>query len=184
MQARREVWSAIAGALTGAALTAAMPLAAADPAPKSRPEGQAQPGHSGQSHAQQTHPEGRWNSANVHQGNEPASHGNAAHHDDAAHPAGPEIAFRGCAYFENANFTGRRGELRENASAEWVGSAWNDRISSVACHPGCRLVGYVDINYGGQRRNFSGAVADLGAGWNDRISALRSVCGAAVPDAH
>jgi hypothetical protein len=180
MGARREGWSVIAGVLAGAALAAAMPLAAADPAPKSRPEGQAQHGHSGQSHAQ-GHSQGRWNSANAHQGTAP--HGDAAHHDDA-HAAGPEIAFRGCAYFENANFAGRRGELRENASAEWVGSTWNDRISSVACHPGCRLVGYVDINYGGQRRNFSGAVADLGAGWNDRISALRSICGAAAHDAH
>jgi hypothetical protein len=177
MRARREDWSVVAGVLTGIALVVAMPLAAADPAPKSRPEAQAQHGHSVQSHTQ-GHSEGRWNSANAHQGTEPAPHGDAAHHDAAAHAAGPEIGFRGCAYFENADFAGRRGELREGASAEWVGRAWNDRISSVACHSGCRLIGYVDINYGGQRRNFSGAVAELGADWNDRISAMRAVCGA------
>lgn len=95
--------------------------------------------------------------------------------------APPEIGFRGCAYFEDARFGGRRGEAREGAYIEWLGAVWNDRISSVACAPGCRLIGYETINYGGARRNFAGAVADLGSTWGDRISALRVTCAAEAP---
>lgn len=123
----------------------------------------------------------RWNPGPAHTGHGPHGARHGGGHVDAAHAAGPEIGFRGCAFFEDEGFAGRRGELREGASVEWVGRAWNDRISSVACHPGCRLIGYVDINYGGQRRNLAGAVAALGPGWNDRISALRGVCDGAAP---
>lgn len=101
-------------------------------------------------------------------------------HGDEAHAAvpGPEIGFRGCAYFENAGFAGRRGDVREGANVEWIGRAWDNRISSVACASGCRLIGYEHVNYGGARRNFTGAVADAGAGWDDKISALRVACAA------
>lgn len=108
-----------------------------------------------------------------------AAHGEAGH-GPASQPAvpGPEIGFRGCAYFEDAGFAGRRGEIREGAPAEWVGADWDNRISSVACASQCRMIGYGDINYGGGWRSFAGAVADVGTGWNDRISALRIVCAA------
>lgn len=115
----------------------------------------------------------------------PAQHGSAhGARSSAPQPAvpGPDIGFRGCAYFEDAGFAGRRGDLRAGDSAEWIGAAWDNRISSVACASQCRLVGYADTNYGGARRNFSGAVADVGEGWNDRISALRVVC--AADEAH
>ena len=97
----------------------------------------------------------------------------ATYRDDAP---GPAIGFQGCAWFEHADFGGRRGEARAGGHLNWVGPAWNDRISSVACHEGCRLIGSEDINYTGARRTFHGNVATLGAGWNDRISALRVVC--------
>ncbi|MDQ8757827.1 peptidase inhibitor family I36 protein [Sphingosinicella sp. LHD-64] len=99
---------------------------------------------------------------------------------EAAVP-GPEIGFRGCAYFADAGFAGQRADVQDGASVEWLGRAWDNRISSVACASGCRLIGYENINYGGARRNFTGAVADAGAGWNDRVSALRVVCAAAAP---
>lgn len=111
----------------------------------------------------------------------PAGHGEGAGrggHEgrDAAAAAGPEIGFRGCAYFEDANFQGRRADITEGTYVEWIGPAWNDRISSIACASGCRLIGYENINYGGSRRNFTGAVADVGTAWNEKISALRTVC--------
>ncbi len=170
MHAKRGLIALAIGTIAGAALVAAMPLTASDPPPRDT----RQQGHGTQPAAASG---ARWQDGHA-SGQHGAGHG-GEHGAEAAHEghgAGPEIAFRGCASFENANFTGRRGEIRDGASAEWLGRGWSDRISSAACHPGCRLIGYVDINYGGARRNFSGAVADLGAGWNDRISALRAVC--------
>lgn len=155
------------GVLAAAALVGAAPGASDPPA-----NGQHAPQQHGHGPAQPQGAQGnRWQA--------PAEYV-AAHSSEEAHGnghgAGPEIAFRGCAYFDGANFAGRRGEIREGVSVEWLGRNWSDRISSTACHPGCRLIGYVDINYGGPRRNFSGAVAALDPAWNDRISALRAVC--------
>ena len=177
MHSAREMFGYAIGLLAAASFAAAG-SAATDPPAKAKQQGHstATP-HSGQS--------GRW-----HDNQGPAAHA-APHGSGAGHGAdhgadhGPEIGFRGCAYFDGTGFAGRRGEIRDGATIEWLGRAWNDRISSTACHPGCRLVGYVDVNFVGARRNLSGAVADLGAGWNDRISALRAVCdGAAHAEAH
>lgn len=99
----------------------------------------------------------------------------ATYHDDAA---GPAIGFQGCVWYEDANFAGRRGEAQGGAHLNWVGRGWNDRISSIACHEGCRLIGSEDINYTGARRTFRGNVGALGPDWNDRISALRVACSA------
>lgn len=112
-----------------------------------------------------------------------ASHG-GGHSARPAAPQvpGPEIAYNGCAYFENANFTGRRVDVRAEANVEWLGREWSDRISSVACHSGCRLLGYEHVNYGGARRSFSGAVAAAGP-LDEKISALRVICTAAPPAA-
>lgn len=100
----------------------------------------------------------------------------ATYHDAAA---GPASGVQGCAWFEHADFGGRRGEAPGGARLNWVGRAWNDRISSIACHEGCRLIGSEDINHTGAQRTFRGNVAALGAQWNDRISALRVVCSGA-----
>jgi hypothetical protein len=93
------------------------------------------------------------------------------------------IAAHSCAAFENENFGGRRLDAPDGAALEWVGRQWNDRISSVACAPGCRLIAYQTIVFGGARANFTGARPRLGPVWNDRISALRVACDAARADA-
>ena len=171
MHARRSLGGFLVGLVAGAVLMATA-AAADEPRPKA---GNVQ-GHGASSHGTG----GRWQ----------APHGaDAAAHDedhDAAPVAGPEVPFPGCAFYENAGFSGRRGEIRDGASVEWLGRSWSDRISSAVCHPGCRLIGYIDINFGGARRNFRGAVSDLGAGWNDRISALRAVCdgGSGAAESH
>lgn len=81
-----------------------------------------------------------------------------------------------CSYFEDANYQGRRDTLREGAN-RWVGEAWNDRISSVQCDPGCTLEAYEHIDFGGARERFRGNVAFVGPVWNDRASSLRVICG-------
>jgi hypothetical protein len=87
-----------------------------------------------------------------------------------------DLAAGTCAAYENENFGGRRLVARDGAAMEYVGRAWNDRISSVACAPGCRLIAYHTIVFGGARANFAGARPTLGPVWNDRISALRMSC--------
>lgn len=86
------------------------------------------------------------------------------------------IAPRTCAAFEDENYNGRRLDAPDGAALEYVGRGWNDRISSVACAPGCRLIAYQTIVFGGARANFTGSRPSLGPVWNDRISALRVVC--------
>lgn len=152
MQAKRTLAVFLTGVAGGAALMLSAPSAASDPPAKARPaHGQAS-GHDG--------------------------HSSSGHAAQAAAIPGPEIGFRGCAYFEDTGFRGRRADAREGANVEWIGAAWNDRVSSVACAGGCRLIGYEHINFGGPRRNFTGAVAEADAGWDDKISALRVVCAA------
>lgn len=164
------------GMLGAAALVGAAP-GASDPPAKA---GQHAPQQHGHGPAQPQGAQGsRWRAPAEYGG----SHAGETAHGEA-HGAGPEVAFRGCAYFDGANFSGRRGEIREGVSVEWLGRNWSDRISSTACHPGCRLIGYVDINYGGSRRNFSGAIAALDPAWNDRISALRAVCDGGGAESH
>ena len=183
MRFKLALSSALFGLAAGAALSAAAPLAS-DPTPTAGKHGE------GQQH-RPSHPEGggRWHSEHGpdrHAGHAPhGANGHASEAGHEGHGSAPEIAFRGCAFFENESFTGRRGDLPDGASVEWLGRDWSDRISSTACHPGCRLIGYVDINYGGARRNFIGAVSRLGPDWNDRISAVRAVCpGGPHPEQH
>ena len=91
---------------------------------------------------------------------------------DAVRPRARRAAPR----YENENFGGRRLVARDGAAMEYVGRGWNNRISSVACAPGCRLIAYQTIVFGGARANFTGARPTLGPVWNDRISALRVAC--------
>lgn len=94
------------------------------------------------------------------------------------------VAEHSCAAFEEENYNGRRLEARDGAAFEYVGRDWNDRISSVACAPGCRLIAYQTIVFGGARANFTGARPRLGPVWNDRISALRVACDGAEAANH
>ena len=96
-------------------------------------------------------------------------------------PAG--LAAQSCAAYENENFGGRRLDARDGMAFEYVGRGWDNRISSVACAPGCRMIAYQTIVFGGARANFTGGRASLGPVWNDRISAFRVACDDAHADA-
>lgn len=90
---------------------------------------------------------------------------------------GGEDGGRGsCTYFADANYQGMRGTLADGDETTWVGNAWNDRISSVQCDPGCTLEAYEHIDFGGARQQFRGNVGFVGPGWNDRASSLRVQC--------
>src|ERR1700754_1571668 len=91
MQPTRLTTSFAAGLAAGAILVLSAPLAASDPPPATQEAHGGQGDHAG--HDQH--------------GAQDASHRpeHASGHDAVP---GPDIAFRGCAYFEDAGFAGRR----------------------------------------------------------------------------
>lgn len=102
---------------------------------------------------------------------------------EGAGPAG--VPPRACLLFDETAFSGRRLEAHAGVAFEYVGDAWNNRISSIACAPGCRLIAYQTIVFGGARASFTGARPRLGQSWDNRISALRVACdGEAAAERH
>ena len=101
---------------------------------------------------------------------------------EAGHMPAVSVEAGTCAAFADADYHGAALRLRDGQALEWVGRAWDNRISSVACAPGCRLIGYHHINYGGARANFA-TVESVGPVFDDRISAARVLCGG-TPQGH
>ncbi len=88
---------------------------------------------------------------------------------------GPDRA-RSCTYYADANFSGRRGRIREEEDGRRVAEGWNDQISSLSCDPGCSLQAFEHVNHGGATQAFTGQVGFVGPRWNDRISSMRISC--------
>lgn len=77
-------------------------------------------------------------------------------------------------FFEHANYGGA--SVCSDADSSWVGSAWNDRASSVKVVAGYQAQLFRDINYGGGSVAVSGNVPDLSAqGFNDAMSSFKVV---------
>lgn len=75
-------------------------------------------------------------------------------------------------FYENANYGGA--SLCADADSSWVGTAWNDRASSVKVQAGYEVQLYRDVNYGGGFITVTGDVPDLGArGFNDQTSSFK-----------
>jgi hypothetical protein len=81
-----------------------------------------------------------------------------------------------CVYYEHANFTGRQEVVADGEAIPSIGAAWNDRISSIRCRPGCSATGFEHVDFRGGHQTFEGETRFVGAFWNDRISALRAQC--------
>ncbi len=61
-----------------------------------------------------------------------------------------------------------------DADTAWIGSAWNDRASSVRLRAGYKATLFDDINYGGRALALTGDAANLVAStFNDVVSSLR-----------
>lgn len=77
-------------------------------------------------------------------------------------------------FYENTNYGGA--SFCSDADSSWVGSAWNDRASSMKVVAGYQAQLFRDINYGGGSVTVSGNVPDLGAqGFNDAVSSFKVV---------
>src|SRR5262245_11165643 len=86
------------------------------------------------------------------------------------------LRFHGCVAFEHANFGGAQLPIEAN-SVGYLSRFWNDRISSLACAPGCEITTFEHANWAGRRQTWAGSVPFVGRGWNDRISSMVVECG-------
>ena len=94
----------------------------------------------------------------------------------AAEPAAKGGNARGCWYYGDANFQGPRAEIVEGSGAATLGADWNDKISSLTCHPLCTLTAYDGENQTGAKKTFNGDVRSIPAAWNDKISSMSVTC--------
>lgn len=89
---------------------------------------------------------------------------------------GPDVPITGCFYYEHSDFNGAWEEIPLGVRRRYVGDAWNDQISSIACSPGCALVVWEDRDFGGASERFAGNIMYVGDSWNDDISSMEPVC--------
>ncbi|HEX7638294.1 MAG TPA: peptidase inhibitor family I36 protein [Burkholderiaceae bacterium] len=74
-------------------------------------------------------------------------------------------------FYADANYGGD--SFCASADSSWVGSTWNDRVSSVKVQSGYEADLYQDVNYGGSVAKLTGNTPDLGAlGFNDAMSSF------------
>ena len=75
-------------------------------------------------------------------------------------------------FYEHVNYGGA--SFCASADSNWVGGAWNDRVSSVKVAAGYKLTLYWDINYGGKTLVLTGDTANLvPLGFNDQASSFK-----------
>ena len=73
-------------------------------------------------------------------------------------------------FFENSNYGGA--SFCADASSGWVGSAWNDRISSVKVKSGYQVQLFGDANYGGVTKTLTADTPSL-PDFNDQASSFK-----------
>ncbi|MFG6465883.1 beta-1,3-glucanase family protein [Roseateles sp. BYS87W] len=75
-------------------------------------------------------------------------------------------------FYADVNYTGD--SLCVSADSSWIGTAWNDRISSVKVQAGYQLTLYNDINFGGSSLVLTANEPNLvNRGFNDRTSSYK-----------
>jgi len=90
--------------------------------------------------------------------------------------AGPEVPFKGCIAFQHMDFKGAKFNFKGNVNVSYVGSNWNDKISSFSCAIGCQITIFEHRDFKGASATFGAAQSYVGSTWNDRISSLRVRC--------
>lgn len=82
----------------------------------------------------------------------------------------PPVADGIACFFEHTNYGGA--SFCADASSNWVGNGWNDRISSVKVKSGYQVQLYWDSSYGGAVKTLSGDAASL-PDFNDQASSFK-----------
>lgn len=89
---------------------------------------------------------------------------------------GPDVPFNGCILFEHADFGGHKFTIRGNYNLSYVGSRWNDKVSSIACNPYCEVTVFEHRDFAGASWKIGGNIQYVGDDWNDQISSARVRC--------
>jgi Peptidase inhibitor family I36 len=103
--------------------------------------------------------------------------GSSRAEDPVGTSGGPVIPFPGCIAWEHRDFRGAKFTFRGNVNVSYVGSRWNDKISSFACAGGCRMTFFEHRDFQGDSRTWGSGISYVGSRWNDRISSLFVRCG-------
>ena len=75
-------------------------------------------------------------------------------------------------FYEHVNYQGA--SFCASADSNWIGSAWNDRVSSAKVRDGASVDMYLDINYSGKKITLTGDNPNFVAlGFNDALSSYR-----------
>lgn len=93
-----------------------------------------------------------------------------------AEGSGAKAGGPGCWYYSEANFQGTRAEINGGGARASLGDDWNDKISSLTCHPLCTLTAFDQADGTGTQKKFSGDVRHVGDAWDDKISAMAVTC--------
>lgn len=102
--------------------------------------------------------------------------GNAPAQEALGTNGGPSVSFKGCILFEHANFSGHKFTIRGNYNLSYIGSRWNDRVSSIACNPYCEATVFEHRDFKGASWRVGGNIQYVGGDWNDLISSARVRC--------
>ena len=102
--------------------------------------------------------------------------------DGTAAAAAAAAAASPVCFYEHVNYGGA--SFCASADSNWVGGAWNDRVSSVKVAAGYKLTLYWDINYAGKTLVLTGDTANLvSLGFNDQASSFKITAPPAPPAA-
>lgn len=81
-----------------------------------------------------------------------------------------------CYAYEHRGFDGDRQTLGMRRIMNYVGSSFNDEISSFRVAPGCKIVAWEYRDKGGEETTFYSDAEYVGDTWNDRISSYACRC--------
>jgi Peptidase inhibitor family I36 len=89
---------------------------------------------------------------------------------------GPDVPFKGCILFEHINFGGAKFTIRGNTDLSYIGSRWNDKVSSIACNPYCGVTVFEHRDFKGASWKVGANIQYVGDRWNDKISSAKVRC--------
>ncbi|MCI5127006.1 MAG: hypothetical protein D3907_00590 [Candidatus Electrothrix sp. AUS3] len=82
-----------------------------------------------------------------------------------------------CEMFLHSKFKGNKYLVYSGAQIAYVGTAWNDQVSSVKVPAGCQLKVYLHSQFKGFDKIYpAGPYSYVGDSWNDQISSVKCVC--------
>jgi hypothetical protein len=105
-------------------------------------------------------------------GNQQSAEAQAAADQQAEAATAAAVDTSAICFYEHVNYQGA--SFCAGADSTWIGSAWNDRVSSVKVKAGYKVQLFQHINYGGTSVTLTGDTANLvSLGFNDAASSLK-----------